>query len=231
MPNLKPVPLPRYCRREAYDLFAAQLPNLRSNAALVRAAVAISMHQLDDANPDAVLAQLEAYAARIKERARSGLRRAIFAHGHQYLFDNQRFRGNQQDYYNPTNSYLSKVLATRRGLPVSLCLIYKVVFELLEIEVTGINSPGHFLISVEMDGEATLVDPFSGGQILTREEAYKRIQELSGFTRRPGQEVLIGAAPEDWLIRLLSNLENLFQRSQQRQHVAAMMELRALLPA
>jgi regulator of sirC expression with transglutaminase-like and TPR domain len=232
MPNLKPVPIPQYCRRHAYELFAAQLPQLRAqSSSLVRAAIAISMHQLDDVNPDSVIAQLDHAADRIRQLARSGLRRSVLAYGHQYLFDKggMGLAGNRQDYFNPQNSYLPRVLQSRSGAPVTLALVYKYVFDQLGVPVVGINSPGHFLVAVEMDNRSTLVDPFSLGKLLTHSEAERHIKELSGVTPRPGQQMFVVASPEAWLARILHNLESLFQRSEQAHNVAAMMELRALL--
>ena len=76
------------------------------------------------------------------------------AHLHDVLFDVVGFVGNVDDYYNPANSYLPNVLRTRRGLPITLVLIYKCVAEQLGLTVRGINSPGHFLASVRNDSAA-----------------------------------------------------------------------------
>ena len=62
------------------------------------------------------------------------------------LFEVFGLRGNAEDYYNPANSYLCDVLATRRGLPITLSLVYKLVAEGVGLEVHGVNAPGHFLV-------------------------------------------------------------------------------------
>ena len=112
--------------------------------------------------------QLEGYARRVRERAPSGNRRALLAHLHQVLFEEEGFAGNQQQYYTAENSYLPEVLATRQGIPISLTLVYKAVAELAGLQVVGLNSPGHFLAAVN-DGEGEIiVDPFFGGQKVTR---------------------------------------------------------------
>src|SRR5207253_2280148 len=93
-------------------------------------------------------------------------------------------------YYSPANSYLPEVLRTRRGLPITLVLIYKCVAERIGLEVQGINSPGHFLAAVrrgernknaEKRGGWMYVDPFYGGELLNRDDVCRRIAETTGL--------------------------------------------------
>ena len=64
-------------------------------------------------------------------RVRGNQQQALLAHLHQFLFEEQGFAGNSNDYYNPFNSYLPALLQTKLGLPISLSLIYKLVAERL----------------------------------------------------------------------------------------------------
>ena len=54
----------------------------------------------------------------------------------------QQFGGDGAVYSSPLNSYLPAVLETRRGIPITLALIYKAVAERVGLEVDGINLPG-----------------------------------------------------------------------------------------
>src|SRR5688572_19172521 len=60
-----------YCRPEAYQYFIEQLPFLQSLEGLMRAAIAISMHALDDVDPQRVEQRLEVLSLRVRERAPS----------------------------------------------------------------------------------------------------------------------------------------------------------------
>src|SRR5262245_50917221 len=131
-----------YCRPEAYQFFTRQLPHLNSREGLLRAAIAISMHALDDVDPQLVEQRLEILSLRVRERSPSGRDAAILANMHAVLFEEEGFRGDMERYYNALNSYLPAVLNTRHGIPVVLSLIYKFVGEGAGLTVDGINAPG-----------------------------------------------------------------------------------------
>src|SRR5881392_1915724 len=118
-----------YCRSEALHYFLDQLPHLKSTEGLLRAAVAISMHALDDFDPQRVEQRLRVLSLRVRERSPSQTTTAIQANLHAVLFDEEGFAGDTGRFYNALNCYLPAVLNTRRGLPVILSLIYKVVGE------------------------------------------------------------------------------------------------------
>src|SRR5206468_6452152 len=103
-----------------------------------------------------------------RSRVRGGQPQALLVHLHEYLFTELGFAGNIEDYYNPYNSYLPSVLATKRGLPITLSLVYKIVAERLGLRAWGVGLPGHFLIGVECEpGNKMLVDTFASGRIIT----------------------------------------------------------------
>src|SRR5437868_14992902 len=118
------VQSPLYCRPAAFDLFLAQLPSLEETDSLVRAAVAVAMHERDDCDAGEVDHTFERLAAEIGRRVTSGHQNALVAQLHQVLFDEYGFSGNAEDYYNPENSYLPCVIRSRRGIPVTLSLVY-----------------------------------------------------------------------------------------------------------
>jgi len=65
------------------------------------------------------------------------------------FYDQFEFRGNSSNYYKPTNSYIDKVLATKHGIPITLCLLYASVAKILGIYCKPVNNPGHFLLCWE----------------------------------------------------------------------------------
>ena len=104
-------------------------------------AVAIAMHQVENVDIAEFDATLQKYADAVRSRVRGSQPQALLAHLHDVLFEEEKFTGNQEDYYNTANSYLPEVLRTKRGLPITLSLIYKVVAERLGLpeEKTVIN--------------------------------------------------------------------------------------------
>ncbi len=223
------MPAPRYCRRVAYEPFVALLDRLDETDALVDAATALSMHALDDVHPGAVAERLDALAVSVRRERTSESRRATIAHLHHVLFDRERFEGNQLDYYDPGNSYLPTVLATRRGIPISLALVYKAVAERLGMPVTGIGAPGHFLVRLEDESGALLIDPFHKGRLLSDEEAFKVMEATLGASVPRTEELLQPVSHAGWLARMLRNLEAIHSRRAQPRDAAAMAELRQLV--
>ena len=119
--------LPLCCSSRGFDLLKRQLPVLNSPDALLQGAIAIAMHQIDDVNPGEIDAQLQSYVDKVRSRVRGRQAQAILAHLHDVLFEEEGFKGNSDDYYSTLNSYLPAVLQTKRGLPITLSLIYKIV--------------------------------------------------------------------------------------------------------
>jgi len=220
-----------YCRPEAHQYFLKQLPLLRTCKGLLRAAIAISMHALDDVDPLRVEQRLQILSLRVRERAPSRRHAAILANMHAVLFEEEGFAGDMDRYYNALNSYVPAVLNTRHGLPILLSLIYKVVGQGAGLTVQGINAPGHFMVRVLCDGAWMIVDPFFGGQMLTRDEAFDRIDRVAGRPLPRTDELLATATHEEWIVRILGNLRQLFASEDRRDDLAAMTELSDALSA
>jgi regulator of sirC expression with transglutaminase-like and TPR domain len=224
------IALPQCCSPEAFKLLARQIPTLKSSDALVNGVVAIAMHQMPEASPQRVDQQLQKYVDEVRKRVRGHQTQAILAHLHDVLFDEGGLTGNTEDYYNPANSYLPAVLATKRGLPITLSLVYKIVAERLGLRTWGVGLPGHFLVAVEEEPERLLlVDAFSGGRVLTRDDAHARLKELFGPEMEWTEDLLKPATNRHWLTRILQNLLHIFGSNSQYSEVAAILEMEMIL--
>jgi len=222
--------LPQCCKPSAFKLLAKQSQAINSPNALVLGAVAISMHQLDDVSPAAVEAKLKGYANTVQSRVHGSQPQAVVAHLHEVLFEEEGFAGNVDDYYNPANSYLPAVLQTKRGLPISLSLVYKAVADRLGLKTWGVGLPGHFLVAVQLDdADPMLIDPFAGGRLLTVDEAHERMKDLLGSEAEWSDELLQPASNRHWLTRMLQNLLHVFGTSNQYSEMAAVLEMEMLL--
>ena len=221
--------LPVCCTSRAYALLAKQLATISSPDALLNGAVAIAMHQLEDADPVAVDATIQSYADIVRARVRGDQPQALLAHLHEFLFEELGFKGNTDDYYNPANSYLPAVLESHQGLPITLSLVYKLVAERIGLRSWGVGLPGHFLAAVEIDGAPMLVDAFAGGRIITPDEAHSRMKDMFGPEVEWSEEMLRPASNRHWLTRMLQNLLNVFGSTSHYADVAAVLEMEMLL--
>ena len=222
-------PQPVMCRPEAFFLFADQLNHLNETDALVRAAVAVSIHRLGNVDLERLFGTLRGYAEVVRSRVRTKRAEAVLAHLHQVLFEDAGFAGDQRNYYDPRNSYLPEVLKRRLGIPISLTLVYKAVAERVGLRVEGVNAPGHFLARVYDQSGPILVDPFFRGQMLTPEEALERLAQISGRKIPPDTRLLRSATHVQWLARMIANLQSIFSSTNQHEDLAAMNELQKLL--
>lgn len=229
---------PMHCRLDAFTALRDELIGLETTDGLVRAAVAVAMHELDpeEADPLRVMGMLDDLADQIRCRVVANDPRALLAHAHHVLFEEARFRGNLGDYDNQANSYLPCVLQKRLGLPILLTLVYKAVLERLDIPAFGINAPGHFLAAVpaaivgsivSKRDDLALIDPFCGGMLLSRDEAIQRIAQNadSDLLLDENMDLLPVATHKQWLTRILNNLHMGFDRRGQVEDSRAMSEM------
>jgi regulator of sirC expression with transglutaminase-like and TPR domain len=227
------VPSPAYCRPAAFRAFAESLPTASTPGGLFRAAWAIAQHHQPEADLAAGETVIANLAEAVRRRVRSTSHEALLAHLHDVLFDVIGFRGNREDYYNPGNSLLPDVLRARRGLPISLALVYRCVAAGVGITVHGVNAPGHFLAEVEWDEAGSLrtayVDPFYGGDLLHEDEVLARIADATGHEVTLTADLLERASPRQWLARILHNLQAALAAAGRERDMFAMQELEQLL--
>jgi regulator of sirC expression with transglutaminase-like and TPR domain len=187
---------------------------------LLEAAIAIAQDEEPQLDPQAVLADIDRLAERLKRRlpADAGaLQRLRFLN--RYFFQELGFAGNVNDYYDPNNSYLHRVLATRRGIPITLALIYIEIASQIGLTARGVSFPGHFLVKLRMTQGEVVLDPLTG-QSLSREELderlapYRRQQGLTGEFDVPLGLFLQTAPARDVLARVLRNLKEIHRTAE-----------------
>jgi regulator of sirC expression with transglutaminase-like and TPR domain len=221
-----PTPVPNYCNFEAYEQFVGCLSTLDTNDSLLEGAVAISRHFLDSSRCESVVWNVASLSDQILDRVRSRSPETLLAYLHDLLFDEQGFEGNTTNYYDIDNSLLPIVLETKQGIPITLCLLYKVVAETAGLRVEGINSPGHFLTRVYLsESESMIVDPFHRGRILTTAEALELVTGVTGQDVSLAKQLLPTCTHRQWLARILNNLQSVLLDQSRFDDVSAMREL------
>lgn len=130
-----------------------------------------------------------------------------------YLAREQRFVGNQDDYYDRRNSFLNEVLDRRTGIPITLAVVYIEVGRRAGLAVDGIGFPGHFL--AKLRGESEIVfDPYFG-QVLNEEQCARRLQAVMGQETAFDRTYLRSATTREILVRMLRNLKQIYLQARE----------------
>lgn len=127
-----------------------------------------------------------------------------------YLFRTMGFAGNEGNYYDPDNSYLTRVIDTRRGIPVTLSTLALLVAKRLKIPLYGVGAPGHYLLGYRHDGEPRFIDAFRQGKLMDVRELRKMLVR-NGYQFQ--REFLRPCGPRDTLIRMMRNLISIYQKT------------------
>jgi regulator of sirC expression with transglutaminase-like and TPR domain len=154
------------------------------------------------------------------------------------FYGRYEFAGNSKDYHSPLNSFISTVLETKKGNPLSLSLIYSVIAQSLDMPIYGVNLPNHFIL-VFLDENGTkasfnednehgalfYINAFSRGGIFDDSEikAY-----LSGINKTSIREYFEPCSNSAILARMLTNLINSFQQIGNKEKVDELTQLRSL---
>ncbi|WP_225785059.1 SirB1 family protein [Xenophilus sp. Marseille-Q4582] len=184
---------------------------------LLEAAASLAQDEYPDVDVQQVLGDVDQLLARLKRRlpadaAPLARLRAL----NQFFFRDLSFGGNVNDYYDPDNSYLNAVLRTRRGIPISLAVLWLELAQGLNLSARGISFPGHFMLKVALPKGQVVLDPFTG-QSLSREELserlepYKRSSGLVGEFDVPLGLYLQPASSREIIARMLRNLKEIHQ--------------------
>jgi regulator of sirC expression with transglutaminase-like and TPR domain len=126
----------------------------------------------------------------------------------QHVYETHGFRGNEDAYGDPRNSYLNDVLDRKLGIPISLAIVVLAVARRVGLAANGISFPGHFLVRFERPGRGPLVvDPFYGGRPLTHHDLERLLRRTSGAAAKLQVEQLRPAPTRAILVRILQNLK------------------------
>jgi regulator of sirC expression with transglutaminase-like and TPR domain len=225
---------PRFEAPSALQYFACLVAR-DEDFALFEAAVAVAQDEYPGLDPQAVLAQVDALAQRLKRRVPADavvLQKLRFLN--RYFFQDLGFAGNVNDYYDRRNSYVHEVLATRRGIPITLALIYMELASQIGLDVRGVSFPGHFLVKVRAGQAEVVIDPMSG-RSLSRDELEERLapycreRGLTGEFEVPLGLFLQAAPAREVIARLLRNLKELHSGAEDWPRLLAVCERLVLL--
>lgn len=127
------------------------------------------------------------------------------------LFQELGFRGNDDDYYDPRNSFLHQVIERRVGIPITLSVLYIEVGRRAGVHIDGVSFPGHFLVRYDRDESSVIIDPFRMGVTLDATELETMLKRARGPEAELTVESLAPASKREILLRMLTNLAHIYR--------------------
>lgn len=200
----------------ALDYFATLVQD-DSSLALTEAAISIAQDIAPSLDIGTVVNELDGLAATLKRRLPNDAPKLhkLLALNH-YFFRELQFAGNINDYYDPQNSYIHTVLRTRRGIPISLAVVWLELAHSIGLHAEGVNFPGHFLVRLQVSEGQVLIDPMNGTSLDGDALVDKLYQ--AGINQQPDEsreaflgQYLEGCTKRDVLARMLGNLKEIYK--------------------
>jgi regulator of sirC expression with transglutaminase-like and TPR domain len=223
----KPTPL---------DFFAS-LVDSDGEFALFEAAICLAHDEYPELDVQTVLGEVDQLQARVRRRlaADTGPVQKLRILN-QFFFQDLGFAGNANDFYDPDNSFVHRLLQTRRGIPIALAVLWMELAQGLGLAVRGVGFPGHFLVKVNLPMGQVVIDPLNG-KSLSREalserlEPYRKHSGLLDELETPLGLYLQTAPSRDIIARMLRNLKEIHKSQSDWTRLLAVQErLVVLLP-
>lgn len=167
--------------------------------------IGVARIQRPEPDPDAIRATLDRLARQVEDRVHPGAGPDQLAAQLRDAFIGQLgFHGNTEDYGDPRNSFLDVVLERRTGLPILLSIVWMLLGRRLGVPLAGISYPGHFLVSLELEGARIFLDPFHAG---VERDPGALLAQLGPNVPR---SVLQPASVRSIVVRVLTNLRHVW---------------------
>ncbi len=186
---------------------------------LAEAALLIAAEEYRDLDIAAYLARLDDMGAALKRRLRPDISQAdtIIALN-RFLFDEHGFSGDAVNYYDARNSFLNEVLDRKRGIPITLALLYIEIGRRIGLPVLGVSFPAHFLVKCPLREGTVVLDPYAKGVSLSFDDLRSRVKALRNGvepTQSMVSSLLAAAGNKEILTRILRNLKGIYSHHQE----------------
>jgi regulator of sirC expression with transglutaminase-like and TPR domain len=199
----------------ALDYFAS-LVERDADFALFEAAVSLGQDEYPGLGVQTVLSEVDQLQARLRRRVATDTGQVQKLRIlQQFFYRDLGFAGNLNNYYDADNSFIHTVLETRRGIPITLALLWMELAQGLGLSVRGVSFPGHFLVKVNLPMGQVVIDPMDG-KSLSREELSERLEPYRNSAQLDDRESPLGlylrTAPQrDIMARMLRNLKEIYK--------------------
>lgn len=201
--------------------FARLVQSTNGHFPLDEAALLIAAHAYPDLSVATELGRLDALAAAVPTPTLDSLIDHLFRH--------ERFSGNEDDYYDPRNSFLNDVLDRHIGIPITLSVVTMEVGRRIGVPVAGVGLPGHFLLRDKVD-PGVFIDPFDRGRVLDLDGVERLFRRLHGPDLAFEPAFLDPLGPGAIVARILANLKQIYLSQDDRDGLTWVLRLRVLVP-
>jgi len=197
--------------RSPRQLFSDEVHRREAEVDLARAALLVAKEQYPQIAIEQYLSRLDLLAEEVKDRLdRETAPLVVLQELLSTLYERRHFRGNQEAYYDPRNSFLNDVLDRGLGIPITLGIVLLEVGWRLGLPLEGVNFPHHFLVRFRGSAMDLLLDPFDGGRLRFEDQAQELLDRFYGGMVRVQDAFLVKADRHEILVRLLTNLKGLW---------------------
>lgn len=217
--------------------YFAMLVDSDADFSLFEAAISLAQDDYPEVDVQSVLSEVDQLLARIRRRipVDAGALQKLQVLN-QFFFLDLKFGGNVNNYYDPDNSFVNVLLRTRRGIPISLGVLWMELAQGLGLTVWGIGFPGHFMVKANLPMGQAVMDPVSGKSfsreaLLELLEPFRRPAEQGDEFEAQLEMYLRALTPRDIIARMLHNLKEIHQSQEDLPRLLAVQErLIVLLP-
>jgi regulator of sirC expression with transglutaminase-like and TPR domain len=183
---------------------------------LVEAALAISWEEYPNIDLSSYRDALDEMATVLQQRVQGiSYPLKIISEINRYLFEEQNFCGNENNYYDPRNSFLTDVITRRMGIPLTLSIIYMAIGDRIGFPLEGVSLPGHFIIRPHRSDVEVFIDPFAKGEIMFKEDCAAKLTQIYGDQAELKPEYLETVGVRQILERMLMNLKLIYLNQKQ----------------
>ena len=193
---------------------AVAVPDVEIDLGLVSLMIAVPEYPGMDVTH--YLEKLDCWAETIKELgARDDSPYRVLACMNYVLFQCEGFKGNEEDYYDPRNSFLNCVIERKQGIPITLSVLYMEVARRVGLTVKGVGFPGHFLVTTTCDDQEIFVDSFNGGRILSPGDLDSLLDKVYKGRLKVQPEFLLPVSNRQIIQRMLNNMKGIYYSNRQ----------------
>ena len=197
---------------------------------LARAALLVAAESDPRVDIDGQLHTLDSWAAELRSRLSpdwNNLQK--LARLRSFVFEELGFEGDHKDYFSPSNSLLHEVIERRKGVPLTLSIIFMELGWRIGIPFEGVGFPGHFLIRLTGEPRDLVLDPFNHARTMHEEDCRQLLNEVTGGRLEFDGRLLASVTKHDMITRLLLNLKGAYLRAEQDEAALAAVERLLLL--
>lgn len=184
---------------------------------LLEAVVSLAQDEYPELDLQQVLSAVDVLQSRLQKRVVAGqsvLERIQLLN--RFLYSELKFGVNANNYYDPENSFIHSLLQTRRGIPISIGVLWLELARAIQLDAHGVSFPGHFMLKVLLPHGQVVIDPltgksYSGDELAAQLQVFLPELQLAEKEPVPLAIFLQNASPREIVARMLRNLKEIYR--------------------